>query len=80
MSSYFSTLSGSLLEIWSDILDMADQLHTGSIEFIVTRENKRPIGLEVHLQCLLAEQKETQYQKLARDIVETRKERLKKRK
>ena len=58
MNSFFSLLSASLLEIWSDILDIADQLHTGSIEFTVTREEGVPIGLEVRLQCLLAEQKQ----------------------
>jgi len=57
MSSSFSTLSGSLLEIWSDILDILEQLHTGSIEYTVMREEGRPVGLEVTIQCLLAEQK-----------------------
>jgi hypothetical protein len=57
MNSSFSTLSASLLEIWSDILDIRDQLHTASIEFTVLRENNVPIGLEVFIQCLLAEQK-----------------------
>jgi len=43
----------------SDILDMADQLHTASIEFTVMREESVPIGYIVTIQCLLAEQKET---------------------
>ena len=59
MNSFLSTLSGSLLEIVSDILDTLEQLHTASIEFTVLRENKRPTGLEVHLRCLLAEQNDT---------------------
>jgi len=50
-------LSASLLEIVSDILDTLDQLHTVSIEFTVLRENGQPIGLDLHLQYLLAEQK-----------------------
>jgi len=50
-------LSGSLLEIVSDILDILEQLHTVSIEFTVTRENDCIVGLESTFQCLLAEQK-----------------------
>lgn len=57
MSSSFSTLSASLLEMLSEILDMGAQLHTVSIEYIVMREKTVPIGLEVRIQCLLAEQK-----------------------
>ena len=59
MNSSLSTLSGSLLEIVSDILDTLEQLHTASIEFTVSRDNGRPVGLEVHLRYLLAEQNHT---------------------
>lgn len=57
MSSSFSTLSESLLETLSAILDMLDELHTVGIEFTVMRHENSPIGLEITLQCLLAEQK-----------------------
>jgi len=40
----------------SDILDTLEQLHTVSIEFTVMREKGLPIGLEINLQCYLAEQ------------------------
>jgi len=38
-------------------LDILDQLHTVSIEFTVMRDEGLPVGLEVGIQCLLAEQK-----------------------
>lgn len=57
MSSSFSTLQGSLLELLSEILDTLEQLHTASIKFTVKRENDYPIGLEINISCLLAEQK-----------------------
>lgn len=58
MSSSFSTLSGSLLEMLSEILDILDLLHTASIEFTVLRESGSQIGLEIIIRCLLAEQKD----------------------
>lgn len=61
--------SGGLLEMLSDILDTVEQLHTVSIEFTVLRENSLPIGLEIHLQCLLAEQKQKKTKKELEDIV-----------
>jgi len=70
MSLSFSTLSATLLEIWSDILDIQEQLHTASIEFTVLRENRSVIGLEVGIRCLLAEQKETSKAKMKRIIDE----------
>ncbi|GAI13755.1 unnamed protein product [marine sediment metagenome] len=57
MSSYFSTLSGALQEILSEILDIADQLHTASIEYTVLREKGFQIGYEINIRCLLTEQK-----------------------
>jgi len=79
MSSFFSSLAESLLTELSLNMAMLEQLHTVSIEFTVMRENSLPIGLEVNLRYLLAEQKRTCYQKIATDIVETREERLKNR-
>lgn len=43
--------------IVSEILDILDQLHTASIEFTVSRDKCSVIGLDVTIQCLLAEQK-----------------------
>ena len=57
MNSSFSTLLASLLEMLSDVLDMTEQLHTASMEFTVLRDNGLPVGLEITIQCLLAEQK-----------------------
>lgn len=57
MSSFFSTLLGPLQELQSEIMDILDLLHTASIEFTVVREGNCVIGLEVRVQCLLAEQK-----------------------
>ena len=57
MSSSFSTLSDSLLETLSAILDTLEQLHTASIDITVMRDNGLPVGLEVTIQYLLAEQK-----------------------
>ncbi|MBA7531852.1 hypothetical protein ES705_24076 [subsurface metagenome] len=70
MSSSLSTLSASLLEMWSDILDMLDQLHTGSIEFTVLREQSAPLGLEINIRCLLAEQKDTSLTRIPEKDVE----------
>ena len=57
MNSSFSTLSASLLEMLSDVLDMTEQLHTASMEYTVLRDNGSPVGLEITIQCLLTEQK-----------------------
>lgn len=57
MNSSFSTLSDSLLETLSAILDTLEQLHTASIDITVMRDNGLPVGLEVTIQYLLAEQK-----------------------
>jgi len=59
MNSSFSMLSGSLLEIVSEILDILELLHTVSIEFTVLRENSSILGLDIQIQYLLAEQKQT---------------------
>jgi hypothetical protein len=58
MSSSFSTLSASVLELLSEILDIQDQLHTVSMEYTVLRAKGQPVGLEVTFQCLLTEQKQ----------------------
>jgi len=58
MSSFFSTLAESLLTELSLNMDILERLHTVSIEFTVMRENSLPIGLEVNIRYLLAEQKQ----------------------
>ena len=58
MSSSFTILSGSVQEMLFTFLENLQLLHTGSIEFTVLREKGLPIGLEIHLQCLLAEKKQ----------------------
>lgn len=63
MSSYFSTLSASLQEMLSEILDLGDLLHTVSGEYTLMRESGRVVGFTITLQCLLAEQKPMQGKK-----------------
>jgi hypothetical protein len=56
-SSYSSRLDIQLKNLLMNLATL-EQLRIVSIEYTVLRENKRPIGLEVFIQCLLAEQKE----------------------
>ena len=58
MSSFFSTLAESLLMELSTNMATLELLHTVSIEFTVMRENNSVNGLEIHIQYLLAEQKQ----------------------
>ena len=77
MNSFFSTLAESLLTELSLNMAMLERLHTVSIEFTVMRENSLPVGLEINLRYLLAEQKDTVYQKIAKDIVKQREKGIK---
>jgi len=70
MNSSFSTLSVSLLEMLSEILDMVDQLHTASIEYTVLREEGSVIGVTFTIQCLLAEQKQGNLVRIPKKDVE----------
>ena len=70
MSSFFSTLSASLQEMLSEILDMGDLLHTASIEFIAVREKSVPIGYTITIQCLLAKQKKLTLDEKCKKIVD----------
>jgi len=58
MNSSYSTVSDSLLETLSEILDLAEALHTVSMEYTLLREKERVVGFTITFQCLLAEQKE----------------------
>lgn len=74
MTLSLSTLSASLLENLSEILEYHEQLHTVSIEFTVLRENGRQIGFEVFTRCLLAEQKDTESIRIHKNVDEFVKE------
>jgi hypothetical protein len=70
MNSSFSMPLAAVLEMLSEFLDMLPQLHTVGIEFTVKRENGLPIGLDISLQCLLAEKTETSLTRIPLQDVE----------
>ena len=69
MSSSFSTLSGSLLEMLSEILDLDDLLHTASMEYTLMRESGHVVGCTITFQCLLAEQKQGNLIRIPKTLV-----------